>query len=490
MRRILLNTRVDYADMVKPFSEVPGPVALPIVGCTWKYFPLIGNWDTNKLHIAGALKLSEYGPLVREEISANLKLCHVFRAEDIEQVYKTEGRYPERRSHLAINHYRLTRPHLYNTGGLLPTNGDKWWRLRSAFQKHISPLQDVRLFLPMAASIITEFINTALPKYSLMEDFLPLVSRLYLELMWMYMFGERLRAFDSVNMTSDSVPSKLIEAAEFVNLSTMHMDNTEGLWKIFKTPTYKKMEYYLQYIERTVFTSLEEVYKRRHSRRGGGTFLVEKYIENPNVDRKDINGMVVDLVLGGVDTTAYTTSFLLYNLSTNKEAQEKLRDESRELLPAEDSIVTPETLNNATYARAVLKESFRLNPISIGVSRYLLQDSVFSGYLIPKGTLMMTQNLVACRNESYFFNPDSFLPERWIKLSPAYTNVSPFLILPFSHGPRTCIARRLAEQNLLTLLLLVGRKYSISWAGKEALGIVTPLICKPDKPVKLSFNPW
>lgn len=66
---------------------------------------------------------------------------------------------------------------------------------------------------------------------------------------------------------------------------------------------------------------------------------------------------------------------------------------------------------------------------------------------------MLTQNLVACRNEDNFKNALDFIPERWIRGSPAYQEVSPYLVLPFSHGPRTCIARRLAEQNMLSLLL-------------------------------------
>lgn len=47
------------------------------------------------------------------------------------------------------------------------------------------------------------------------------------------------------------------------------------------------------------------------------------------------------------------------------------------------------------------------------------------------------------------------MPERWIKSHPHYKQVSPYLVLPFGHGPRSCIARRLAEQNLLSVILKV-----------------------------------
>lgn len=67
------------------------------------------------------MKLKQFGPLVREEIVPGINVVWVFTPEDIEEVFKNEGRYPERRSHLAILKYREERPEIYNTGGLLPT---------------------------------------------------------------------------------------------------------------------------------------------------------------------------------------------------------------------------------------------------------------------------------------------------------------------------------------------------------------------------------
>lgn len=52
------------------------------------------------------------------------------------------------------------------------------------------------------------------------------------------------------------------------------------------------------------------------------------------------------------------------------------------------------------------------------------------------------------------------MPERWLRTvseeqnkSKASTN--PYLVLPFGHGMRSCIARRFAEQNMLVLMLRV-----------------------------------
>lgn len=68
-------------------------------------------------------------------------------------------------------------------------------------------------------------------------------------------------------------------------------------------------------------------------------------------------------------------------------------------------------------------------------------------------TVVVTQNQVTCRLEKFFPLPDAFVPERWVKGSSEYRVCSPYLVLPFGHGPRSCIARRLAEQTIQVLLL-------------------------------------
>lgn len=69
----------------------------------------------------------------------------------------------------------------------------------------------------------------------------------------------------------------------------------------------------------------------------------------------------------------------------------------------------------------------------------------------------MTQNFISCRLAKHFENPDKFIPDRWLKGDQKSTksNTNPYLVLPFSHGMRSCIARRFAEQNMLVLMLRV-----------------------------------
>lgn len=78
----------------------------------------------------------------------------------------------------------------------------------------------------------------------------------------------------------------------------------------------------------------------------------------------------------------------MYHLAKNTDAQEKLRSEATALLKDRTSPITPETLKNATFTKAVLKETFRMNPISVGIGRILQTDVVLSGYRVPRGVIL------------------------------------------------------------------------------------------------------
>lgn len=61
-----------------------------------------------------------------------------------------------------------------------------------------------------------------------------------------------------------------------------------------------------------------------------------------------------------------------------------LFDEASKLLPNKQSPVTEQVLNEAQYAKATLKELFRLRPISVGTGRVLSETAVFSDYEVPE----------------------------------------------------------------------------------------------------------
>ena len=82
--------------------------------------------------------------------------------------------------------------------------------------------------------------------------------------------------------------------------------------------------------------------------------------------------------------SSFTMSFVLYHLAKSPSKQKILFDELKTILPHHNSPINEGVLAKLKYLKAVVKESMRLNPISIGVGRILPEDGSFSGYHCPK----------------------------------------------------------------------------------------------------------
>lgn len=207
------------------------------------------------------------------------------------------------------------------------------------------------------------------------------LSRLNLELTCLLAFDEHLDSFSEIERLPNSRSSKLMTAAEKTNSLILPLDQGFQLWRIFETPSYRKLRESQEYIERV---SVELVEKKR-SQHDVGNSLLDQYFKNPNLDVKDLYGMAADLLLAGVHTTSFTTAFALYHLSMNQHVQDLLFDEASKIMPSINDTLTSSIMNSEIpYARAVLKEVFRLNPISIGVGRILNKDTILGGFHVPK----------------------------------------------------------------------------------------------------------
>ena len=81
--------------------------------------------------------------------------------------------------------------------------------------------------------------------------------------------------------------------------------------------------------------------------------------------------MAIDGLFAGIDTTAHTMAFLMYNLATNSDKQDLLYKEIREVIGGPSDEVTEAHLNKMRYLKACLAESMRRHATTVGYSRQL-----------------------------------------------------------------------------------------------------------------------
>ncbi|XP_068211925.1 cytochrome P450 302a1, mitochondrial-like [Palaemon carinicauda] len=219
-------------------------------------------------------------------------------------------------------------------------------------------------------------------------------------------------------------------------------------------------------------------------------------MDQESLSRSDLLVLLVEVFQGGIDATATTLAFCVYYLSRNADVQAALYEEVKDVDPAKHD------LQGLRYLRAVLQETFRLRPSASANSRILHQDAVFSGYRVPAGTLVSSPPVVACHDERFFPASGQFKPERWLSRlnkeettsSPASkAKIHPYALVPFGHGARMCPGRRLAEQEIFILLILLTKSFKIKEIdpGKRAaaVGQVMRLNMMPDAPIGVKLVP-
>ncbi|KAK2722001.1 hypothetical protein QYM36_002528 [Artemia franciscana] len=225
--------------------------------------------------------------------------------------------------------------------------------------------------------------------------------------------------------------------------------------------------------------------KLKNKPEGSDVTILESILDR-GLSIKDTVIMAMDLLMAGIDTTSCTQSFIFYHLARNADKQEKLREEIRRFLPKPDAKLKPENLTDMKYLKACVKESLRLSPAVFGNSRYNNKDMVICGYQVPKGCMITMPNQYMSTLECYYKEADKFLPERWLKGADSDVKPNPYVTLPFGFGPRMCIGRRIAEQEMWLLTVKVLQQMKIEWHCEE-LDCATRGVNTPDRPLNFRF---
>ncbi|KAL8787197.1 MAG: hypothetical protein Q9195_007888 [Heterodermia aff. obscurata] len=165
---------------------------------------------------------------------------------------------------------------------------------------------------------------------------------------------------------------------------------------------------------------------------------------------------LLDHVIAGMDTSAYTLSFIFWELSRQPDLQTSLRDELLTLSPP----LTPENKSTVPCARsvdtlpllhAVVMETLRLHAAISGPQPRLTPStptSLAGSPPLPAGVRVSAQAYSLHRNETVFPDPETWLPERWLDADQAKKDDMMRWFWAFGSGSRMCIGSNLAMQEI------------------------------------------
>ncbi|KAK2596929.1 hypothetical protein N8I77_012811 [Diaporthe amygdali] len=171
------------------------------------------------------------------------------------------------------------------------------------------------------------------------------------------------------------------------------------------------------------------------------------------------------LFVAGSDTTATLMTACTYYLLATPHAHKKAVEEVRAAFESAADINFTNATTRLPYLLAVLNETFRLYPpVPASLERIVpqtMEPIYIDGVFLPPGTRVGVHNSSAGLSASNFAQPEFFAPERWLP-SAVQDPSSPFYadkrdaIQPFSYGPRNCVGKHLAynEMRLIMARLL------------------------------------
>ncbi|PBK89827.1 cytochrome P450 [Armillaria gallica] len=198
----------------------------------------------------------------------------------------------------------------------------------------------------------------------------------------------------------------------------------------------------------------------------------------PKLDHEEMLASMQVVIAAGLETTASTLTWTLFELSRHPYVQAKLRDEIRGMPTANGGgQFTPGVLEDMPYTHA---ESLRLHPSIYYVLRQAAKDDIIptstpittrSGQVIneipvAKGTSVFVSIAGYNRNASIFGDDShSFNPERWLDNSMAKTDTPLGLygnLMSFGSGVRSCMGWRFALLEYQTILIQLIDKFHFS----------------------------
>ncbi|KAJ9140246.1 hypothetical protein P3X46_030918 [Hevea brasiliensis] len=171
--------------------------------------------------------------------------------------------------------------------------------------------------------------------------------------------------------------------------------------------------------------------------------------------RESMKAVLMDMFIGGTDTTATTMDWTMAELMKNPRIMKKAQEEVRRVV-GNKSKVEESDLDQMTYLKCIVKETLR-HHVSGMIPRQTTATTKLEGYDIPPNTRVLINAWGIQRDPGLWEKPDDFIPERFID-NPADFKGQHKEYIPFGSGRRLCpgisYALKEVEYVLANLLFL------------------------------------
>ncbi|CAG2106307.1 unnamed protein product, partial [Medioppia subpectinata] len=195
--------------------------------------------------------------------------------------------------------------------------------------------------------------------------------------------------------------------------------------------------------------------------------MAEKQALSGVVERRltddEVVAQSVMFFLAGVEGTAITLSYLVYELALNPDIQDLLVAETAPAFNDSTGDIDYESLLRLPLVDAVVSETLRKYTPALSLVREAMEDVVLtndtdgSKFKIEKGMNVEIPVYAIHHDPDNYPDPECFKPERFLPEN--RHNLKPYTYLPFGVGPRNCIGMRFALLEIKLAMVKLVRQF-------------------------------
>lgn len=463
----------------KPFSQIPQPKKLPLIGTMLDYSKR-RNFDPLLIHHLFQKRHRELGPIFKENPLPGLTspVVHISAPDDVEAVYRHEQKWPNRPVFDPITRGRELNK---MSPGIFGYQGQQWYNIRKFYNENLLTNKIIATYTEQHLEVgndLADYIEKNLDKNSEIPDIEEVIQKWALECTTVFAMNAKIGLFKG-EVTEEA--KNFIKETRRLLSCWNDLVNAVPFWKFVKNKKARDLEK----VQKEHFAALRNYMDQQKQKFGVSRF--QQIIDESDLDEKDKEVVIVDVIGAGLDTTSNAAAFVLYCLASNPEKQEILRKEINELF-ASGKEITGRTLQSMKYMHAVNLETQRLFPLTVFLQRKLHTELVLSGYQVPaETTVQFNANITNHRDSKYFDNPDEFVPERWLDRS--HNKGNKFTLSgSFGMGSRMCPGRRFAMQEVESLVIALLSRFKLEY-HHEPIDQHVRLIGIPSKTPMYTFIP-
>lgn len=166
-----------------------------------------------------------------------------------------------------------------------------------------------------------------------------------------------------------------------------------------------------------------------------------------------------NLLFGGTETVGTTLRHAFLILMKYPKVQARVQEEIDRVV-GRSRMPTLEDRASMPYTDAVIHEVQRFaDVIPMNLPHRVIRDTPFRGFLIPKGTDVITLLNTVHYDSEQFKTPQEFNPEHFLDANQSFKKSPAFM--PFSAGRRLCLGEPLARMELFLYLASILQNFTL-----------------------------